>query len=90
MNLITSMGILAGVGGAVLFIVAAKRKIITCFYFFLRMGLGIAEILFLNEILAKQGVSVFVGINPISLLTSGSLGISGVGLLFAIAFMKIL
>ena len=57
---------------------------------FVRMGLGIAIIFFVNEFLSSQDISVQVGINPITILTSGILGIPGVALLYGIGFYGIL
>lgn len=53
--------------------------------FFLRMVYGAIGIKVLNLILGFCGLSVTVGLNPVSLLTAGALGISGIGLLFGIA-----
>nr|WP_296265758.1 pro-sigmaK processing inhibitor BofA family protein [uncultured Merdimonas sp.] len=57
---------------------------------FVRMVLGIAIIFFVNEFLSSQDISVQVGINPITILTSGILGIPGVALLYGIGFYGIL
>ena len=57
---------------------------------FVRMVLGIAIIFFVNEFLSSQDISVQVGINPITILTSGILGIPGVALLYVIGFYGIL
>ncbi len=58
--------------------------------FFVRMVLGIALIFFVNEFLSSQDVSVQVGINPVTILTSGILGVPGVALLYGIGFYGIL
>ena len=47
-------------------------------------GSGDNCIICVNDLLATQGVSLAVGINPITLLTTGSLGFGGVALLYAI------
>ena len=44
----------------------------------------------LNMLLAKAGMEGAVGINPISVLTVGSLGTGGVALLFGILFYNML
>lgn len=51
----------------------------------LRMVYGAVGIEAVNLILSALGVSVSVGLNLISLLTVGTLGVSGLGLLFGIA-----
>lgn len=58
--------------------------------FFVRAILGMALIFFVNEFLDMQGVAVKVGLNPITFLTSGILGIPGVALLYGITFFQIL
>ena len=50
--------------------------------FLLRMVFGAIGIQIINAILISQNISVFVGLNVLTLLTVGSLGISGLGLLF--------
>ena len=49
-----------------------------------RAGMGAVLILFMKQFLEKQGVALCVGINAVSLLTSGMLGFPGVALLYAI------
>ena len=58
--------------------------------FFVRAVLGMALIFFVNELLKSQGSSVRVGMNVLTLLTSGLFGIPGVALLYGICFFKIL
>lgn len=90
MDITMSIEIMAGVCGLVLCILLLKKRMQFLLTFLLRMGLGAVEILLVNDVLAGWGIAVSVGLNPISLLTSGTLGISGVALLFAIVFTKIL
>ena len=52
--------------------------------FLIRALLGLAIIFFINEFLSSKGVDICVGINGISFLTSGVLGIPGVALLYGI------
>ncbi|MCI9489972.1 MAG: Pro-sigmaK processing inhibitor BofA [Dorea sp.] len=56
--------------------------------FFVRVILGIAMIFFVNEFLEFENISVRVGMNPLTLLTSGVLGTPGVALLYGIAFYR--
>lgn len=58
--------------------------------FLLRMVFGAIGIQIINAILISQNISVFVGLNVLTLLTVGSLGISGLGLLYGIAAVGIL
>lgn len=58
--------------------------------FFLRMVYGAVGIQVVNMVLAFFGISVSVGLNFVSLLTVGTLGFSGLGLLFGIAAYGIL
>ena len=58
--------------------------------FLLRMVFGAIGIQIINAILISQNIAVFVGLNVWTLLTVGSLGISGLGLLYGIAAFGIL
>ena len=58
--------------------------------FFVRVVVGIALVFFVNEFMSVQGVLVQVGINRITVLTSGILGVPGVALLYGISFYGIL
>ena len=58
--------------------------------FLLRMVFGAIGIQIINAILISQNISVFVGLNVLTLLTVGSRGISGLGLLYGIAAFGIL
>ena len=58
--------------------------------FLLRMVFGAIGIQIINAILISQNICVFVGLNILTLLTVGSLGISGVGLLYGISAFGIL
>lgn len=56
--------------------------------FIVRAVIGLGVIFFANEILASKGISVAVGLNGLSLLTSGTLGLPGVCLLYGILFYQ--
>lgn len=56
--------------------------------FIVRAAIGLGVIFFTNEILASKGISVAVGLNGLSLLTSGTLGLPGVCLLYGILFYQ--
>lgn len=86
------MGIVL-IGGAcllVLFIVTVKHKAEFVLNFFLRAVLGGIAICGINLFLESCGIPCRVGINPVSLLTSGTLGLSGVSLLYAVSAFHIL
>ena len=56
--------------------------------FIVRAVVGLGVIFFTNEILPSKGISVAVGLNGLSLLTSGTLGLPGVCLLYGILFYQ--
>ena len=58
--------------------------------FLIRAVFGAIGIQIINAILLSQNISVFVGLNPLTLCTAGTLGISGIGLLYGIAAFGIL
>ena len=58
--------------------------------FFARAILGMILIFAANYLLSEQGISLYVGLNGITFLTSGSLGLPGVLLLYGITALKFL
>lgn len=58
--------------------------------FFIRALIGMAIIFFVNYFLDSQGIEASVGMNGVSFLTSGILGIPGVALLYGIVLYSIL
>lgn len=58
--------------------------------FLIRGIIGLAIIFFVNEFLDGQGISACVGMNPVTFLTSGTLGFPGVALLYGITFYQIM
>lgn len=56
--------------------------------FMIRMILGLTMIFFINGFLVSREIPVKVGMNPITLATSGTLGVPGVALLYGIAFYE--
>lgn len=58
--------------------------------FLSRAVVGIAGVCLINQLLAAQGIDVAVGVNPVSVLTIGTLGISGVALLYGIMLYRLL
>ena len=54
--------------------------------FFVRMVIGIALIFFINQFLVSYEIDANVGINPVTVVTAGTLGVPGVCLLYGIVF----
>ena len=85
-------GVLAilGVCLLVLMIGAMGRKVEWLVNFILRAVMGTIGIYLINYLLAARQISVAVGINPLTILTSGFLGFPGVMVLYGIHFFKML
>lgn len=58
--------------------------------FIVRAVIGVAVIFFVNQFLDSQKIPVAVGVNLLSFLTSGILGLPGVALLYGIVCWEIL
>lgn len=56
--------------------------------FLIRAAVGMALIFFINRYVLPADSSINVGMNPVSFLTSGTLGIPGVGLLYGIMYYQ--
>ncbi|TGY96085.1 transcriptional regulator [Petralouisia muris] len=74
----------------ILFIGAMKQKSEALTTFVLRGFVGAVGICVVNEILKSQGVTVAAGINPVTVLTIATLGISGFALIYGILFYHLL
>ncbi len=90
MNTTLAFGMIAGVCGLVLIIAVLKQRAQLLLNFLVRVALGSICILFTNDFLAERGIALSVGLNPVSLLTAGALGFSGVALLYGIVACKYL
>lgn len=90
MENIGGMAAIMGVCVIVLLIGAMGRKVEWLVNFILRAVMGTVGIYFLNYLLAAQNISMAVGINPLTVLTSGFLGFPGLIVLYGIHFFKIL
>lgn len=90
MEKITAFQIMAGMLLLVLGIVLLKQKSQIVWNFLVRSVLGAICILFTNDFLAAQGIAVAVGLNPVSLLTVGTLGFGGFAALYGILFTQFL
>ena len=58
--------------------------------FFVRAVLGMFLIFCINQYLTYKGISLNVGLNVISFLTSGTLGLPGVALLYGVLALEVL
>lgn len=96
MNL--GMGMDAGMGAFVIIGICAivlaigflRRRAEILLNFLVRMILGAMGIYTANLLLAAVGVECAVGMNPISVLTVGSLGTGGFALLYGIVLYNML
>lgn len=75
---------------AVLVVGVMKKKIEWVLNIFMRSILGTIAIYFINSGLATAGIDVGVGINPVTVLTSGILGFPGLAAIYGIGFYQIL
>ena len=56
--------------------------------FVVRAVIGTALIFFVNQFLNSRGIDIRVGMNPVTVVTSGVLGSQGVALLYGISFYR--
>lgn len=56
--------------------------------FLFRMIAGLMLIFIINGFLVSREIPVKVGVNPVTMATSGALGVPGVALLYGIAFYE--
>ena len=78
------MAVILGICVLVLVIGLMKRKAELLLNVMVRLVVGVIAIYFMNEFLATQGSTIAVGINPVSLITIGTLGVGGFGLLYGV------
>lgn len=90
MEQLGSSFIIVGILIVVICIGTIRRRAEWLINFVLRMVMGTICIYFCNYMLAKYHIEIHVAINPVSVLTSGFLGIPGVAVLFGIKFYKFL
>lgn len=82
--------IMIGICGLVLLIGLLKQKAAIVLNVIVRVIVGCVAIILMNDFLQKQGIPVSAGLNPLNLLTIGSLGTSGFALIYAILFYSLL
>lgn len=90
MNIYMSVAFILIVCFVVLFIGATRKKMEWLLNIVMRGILGTISIYFMNGGLAAVGISVGVGINAVSVLTSAILGIPGVLALYGIEIYTLL
>ncbi|MEY8235428.1 pro-sigmaK processing inhibitor BofA family protein [Lachnospiraceae bacterium 66-29] len=90
MELYYGMGAIIGVCLLVLLMGTIKQKSAKIAVFIFRSAGGAVGICVINSILESQGIAVAAGINPVSILTIGTLGISGFALIYGILFYRFL
>ena len=90
MNQSGSVLAVAVICGVVLLIALLQRKAQFLLNFCVRGFLGGIGIYMINSFFAEQGIALAVGLNPISLLTTGALGFSGLALLYVIVALDFL
>lgn len=82
--------IMIGICVLVLFIGVLKQKAAIVLNMIVRVIVGCVAIILFNDFLQKQGIPVAAGLNPLNLLTIGSLGTSGFALIYGILFYTLL
>ncbi len=86
----TAFLIMIGICALVLMIGLLKQKAVLALNVLVRIVVGCVGIIFLNDFLRQQGIPVAAGLNPLNLLTIGSLGTSGFALIYGILFYSLL
>ena len=75
---------------AVLLIGVVKSRLEWLLNILMRSILGTVAIYFINASLAGIGISLGVGVNPLTVLTSGILGFPGLAVIYGIGFYNFL
>ena len=90
MELYQGAFIIVAVFGILMLILAVKTKSAIILNFLLRSIVGTLVIFGVNQMLEFYDFSIGVGLNPVTVLTSGILGFPGVILLFGIKIYSLL
>ena len=88
MDNLSGAAAIIGVCLLVLLIVSKGKKAEWLINFVLRAVTGAVCIYFVNFVLVSQNIPASVGINPLTLLTSGFLGFPGVAVLYGVLFFE--
>lgn len=90
MNKELGIAVILGICVIVLAIGFMKKKMELVLSFMVRIVVGVTAILFVNRFLESQNIDIMVGVNPISILTVGTLGIGGFTLLYGVMAYRLL
>jgi len=82
--------LIAAVCAIALLVGALRKKSEWLLNILLRSVLGTIAVYFINQTLSGMGIEVGVGINAVTILTSGFLGFPGVAALYGIGFYQML
>lgn len=82
--------IMTGICALVLLIGLLKRRAAIVLNFIVRAVVGCAAITIFNSFLQNHGIAVAAGLNPLNILTLGSLGTGGFALIYGILFYSLL
>lgn len=86
----TEILLIAAACGLVLLIGAMRGKMEWLLNVVLRSILGTVAMYFVNSVLATLGISLGVGINVVTILTSGILGLPGLVALYGLGVYRLL
>lgn len=86
----TVIFIMVGICVLVLLIGILKRKAAILLNVIVRIIVGCVGIILFNDFLHQQGIPVAAGLNPLNILTVGSLGTGGFALIYGILFYNLL
>ncbi|MBR1391580.1 MAG: pro-sigmaK processing inhibitor BofA family protein [Lachnospiraceae bacterium] len=86
----TGILIIGGICLLILLVGILKRRAELLLHFLVRLIVGVAGILFLNQFFQNQGIGLYVGLNPISAATVGVLGTGGLAALYGIMALQFL
>lgn len=84
----TGILFIVGACACVLLLGAMRRRAEWLLNFILRAVVGTLAIFFINVAMQKAGVVSLIGLNPVTVLTSGLLGFPGLAMLYGIHFYK--
>ncbi|MCH5270588.1 MAG: pro-sigmaK processing inhibitor BofA family protein [Lachnospiraceae bacterium] len=84
------MLLVIGICAAVLLLISLQKRAEWLLNFILRMVMGSLAILAINASLPGLGIAGGVGLNPVTVLTTGLLGFPGLTALYGIYFYKTL
>ncbi|MDE6064877.1 MAG: pro-sigmaK processing inhibitor BofA family protein [Lachnospiraceae bacterium] len=79
---------IVGACACVLLLGAMRRRAEWLLNFILRAVVGTLAIFFINVTMQKAGMVSLIGLNPVTVLTSGLLGFPGLAMLYGIHFYK--